>query len=325
VLRRVAERKTEALDKLTTLKWKVVIAVMLVDALWISVSNFHFVSASAAKVGAIVAMLLAVAWFSRVKRPPPKFEIMCSETALLIAFSSAGAVLSYLVTSWNFPLIDGKLVQIDGILGFDWIRYVAFVNTHTALSVMSSVVYATTTMQIALCIIALSFTGRLLRAQHLGTAVLLGGLMCVLIAGGLPSSGALGHFKPSADFVASGAPFVDLQYKQAFFDLRSGAERLISLDAMRGLVAFPSFHATLSVLVIIALWPFRSWRWPVCLLNFCILLATPVDGGHHLIDALGGAALALFSWQAAAWVMSRYPSGADRLTVAIPGGEPAAV
>ena len=82
-----------------------------------------------------------------------------------------------------------------------------------------------------------------------------------------------------------------------FFDLRSGVERHISLDALHGLVAFPSYHGTLSALVVISLWSFRFWRWPALVLNFCVILATPVDGGHHLTDALAGVGVAFLAWQ----------------------------
>jgi membrane-associated phospholipid phosphatase len=283
-------------DKQTAVKWVVVFAIIFVDTIWILASDFSFVSASSLKVVSIVSMLLSVAWFYRVKRPMDNFEVMCSETALLLAFSTAGAIFSYLMTSLNYPLIDEQLVHVDAALGFDWLGYVAFVNARPWLSTASSIVYITTISQIALCVIVLGLSGNITRSRQLGAAVIISGLCCITISGFLPSAGALGYLRPSKEFVALGAPIVDLDYKQVFFDLRNGAERVISLDALHGLVAFPSYHGTLSALVVISLWSIARWKWLALALNAAVILATPVDGGHHLIDALSGVMLALIAW-----------------------------
>ena len=137
------------------------------------------------------------------------------------------------------------------MLGFDWMAYAGFVNSRPWLSNASSIVYVTTISQIALCVVVLGLSGRVLDSRRLGAAVIISGLICIGVSGILPSAGALGYLRPDADFVASGVPIVDLAYKQAFFDLRSGAERFISLDALHGLIAFPSYHGTLSALVVI--------------------------------------------------------------------------
>jgi membrane-associated phospholipid phosphatase len=295
-------------DRQTLTKWLIVLAIVIVDAIWVSLSDFTFAAGSALKVVAIVSLLLTVGWFYRVKRPMQNFEVMCAETALLLAFSTAGAVLSYLVTSFNLPLIDPYLVKSDALLGFDWLTYAGFVNHHPWLSITSTIVYVTTISQVALCVIALGLSGRISRGRQLGAAVIFSGLICVLTAGILPSAGALGYLRPGADVLGAGQHIVDLEYKQVFFDLRSGAERFISLDNLHGLVAFPSYHGTLSALVVISLWAFRFWRWPALALNFCVILATPVDGGHHLTDALAGVAVAFIAWQLAAAFMRKVPA-----------------
>ncbi len=295
-------------DRQTLTKWLIVFAIVVVDSLWIGLSDFVFDAGSALKVVAIVSVMLTVAWFYRVKRPMQNFEVMCAETALLLAFSTAGAVLSYLVTSFNFPLIDPYLVKSDALLGFDWLNYAGYVHRTPWLSMISSIVYVTTITQIALCVIALGMSGNITRGRQLGAAVIISGLICVLTAGVLPSAGALGYLRPGTEFFANSAPIVDLEYKQVFFDLRNGAERFISLDNLHGLVAFPSYHGTLSALVVISLWAFRFWRWPALTLNFCVLLATPVDGGHHLTDALAGVGVAFLAWQLAAAFMRKMPA-----------------
>ena len=99
-------------DRQTLTKWLIVLAIMLVDAAWILLSDFNFATGSALESCRHCQPAFDRGWFYRVKRPMQNFEVMCSETALLLAFSTAGAVLSYLVTSFNFPLIDPYLVEI---------------------------------------------------------------------------------------------------------------------------------------------------------------------------------------------------------------------
>ena len=138
--------------------------------------------------------------------------------------------------------------------------------------------------------------------RHFVSAVMLGALICIVVSAILPSAGALGTLRPPADFLAMNQPIVDLDYKQVFFDLRSGAERFISLDALHGLIAFPSYHCTLSALIVIAFIGSGFWFWPVLVLNLAVILSTPVDGGHHLSDAIGGVLVALASWALVALV-----------------------
>ena len=303
-------------NRQTAFKMLVTLAIIIVDAIWIALSDFTFDVPSAAKVVAVSCFLIAIGWFYRVKRPMENFEVMCTETALLLAFSTAGAVLSYLVTSWNLPLIDPWLIKTDAMLGFDWLGYAEFVNSSIWLSNLSSIVYVTTISQIALSVVVLGLSGRVLDSRRLGAAVIISGLICIVVSGILPSAGALGFLRPDADFVASGMPVVDLAYKQAFFDLRSGVERFISLDALHGLIAFPSYHGTLSALVVICLWNVRYLRWPALVLNTAVLMATPVDGGHHLTDALAGVGVALMAWYLAGKFAERVP--ATKFGVAAP-------
>lgn len=288
-----------ATERQTIAKVFVVAAIIAVDWLWIIATDFRFDIMSIGKPAAIVAFLMMTAWFYRVRRPIRKFEILCTETALLLAFSAAAAVLSYLVASLDMPLIDTQLLAVDAALGFDWIAYVDFVNKRPWLGAVSSAVYVTTLAQVALVVVLFGVLGDVDRARRFVTAVMLGALLCIFISAVLPSAGALATLRPSAEFAAANQPVVDLDYKQTFFDLRSGAERFISLESLRGLIAFPSYHCTLSALIVIAFYGMGRWFWPVLLLNTAVILATPIDGGHHLADSLGGVIVALLAWKTA--------------------------
>ena len=304
-----------AADRQTIAKLLVVAAIIAVDWLWIAASDFRFDVTSIGKPAAIVVFLMMTAWFYRVRRPIRKFEILCTETALLLAFSAAAAVLSYLMASLDMPLIDTHLLAVDAALGFDWIAYVDFVNERPWLGAVSSIVYVTTLAQVALVVVLLGVLGDVDRGRRFVTAVMLGALLCIFISAVLPSAGALATLRPSAEFTAANQPVVDLDYKQTFFDLRSGAERFISLESLRGLIAFPSYHCTLSALIVIAFHGMGRWFWPVLLLNTVVILATPIDGGHHLADSLGGVVVALLAW----WIATTFSRRNIRHGRSVPG------
>lgn len=279
--------------------WKTtgILCLTVLNAIWIAASDFRFDYASLTGLAGMTAVLALVGMFYRYRRPNARFEILCAETAFLLTFSANGAVTSYLVTSLNLPLIDQHLIAFDRMIGFDWEAYVGFVNERPAIGAISSLLYVTTLSQVALAVLVLGLMGPLKSAGRFVSAVALGAMACIIISGLLPAGGALATIAPEPEFFGANAPVVDLAYKQTFFDLRSGAERLISLDQPRGLIAFPSYHCVLSVLLILACWPLRILRWPVFVINVLIVLTTPIDGGHHMADAFGGIAVALIAWK----------------------------
>ena len=82
--------------------------------------------------------------------------------------------------------------------------------------------------------------------------------------------------------------------------LRDGSLRTLDLFHINGVLTFPSFHAASAALYIWGLWPMR-WLRPLNLLvNGAMIAATPIGGGHFLVDVLGGVAVAA-SIYAARW------------------------
>src|SRR6202012_2995685 len=70
---------------------------------------------------------------------------------------------------------------------------------------------------------------------------------------------------------------------------------LLAPRALRGIVGYPSNH-TLQALVLA--WYARHrprLRWAALALNGAVLLAVPIQGGHHLVDMLGGAGVTVLA------------------------------
>src|SRR5262249_43347877 len=84
-----------------------------------------------------------------------------------------------------------------------------------------------------------------------------------------------------------------------FHGLRDGSFRALVAVGSEGIITFPSLHAALAVILIIALWPIRMLRWVILVLNTVMLVATPIDGSHYFIDVIAGIAVAVLAVLAA--------------------------
>ncbi len=132
------------LERQTLVKLAVVIAILAVDAAMDPCQRLHLRRQKRAQSDCDLRPCSSLAaWFYRVRRPMSDFEVMCTETALLLAFSAAAAMLSYLITSLGAALVDMDLIALDRALGFDWFVYIGFVNRHPWLGVLSSAAYMT--------------------------------------------------------------------------------------------------------------------------------------------------------------------------------------
>jgi membrane-associated phospholipid phosphatase len=66
-----------------------------------------------------------------------------------------------------------------------------------------------------------------------------------------------------------------------------------------GIITFPSLHAALAVILILAFWPVPISRWIGGALNGVMLAATPIDGSHYLADILAGIFVGFLCWRVA--------------------------
>jgi hypothetical protein len=286
------------------LKLAIISAIALLDAVWILAAGYSFDTASLTRLFIVVPLLLLVAEFYRRFRPMPKFALMTRETAWLIAFSAAAAVLSNLIVTLGLPTVDPALAAADRALGFDWPAFYAYVTARPTLGLVFSLLYFAALPIIAIAVIGLAAAERTDRASELVLAAMIGALIAIVISGLFPAAGGLAYFRPDESGLLH-RPIVTLDYKQTFFDLREGAVTALTLDGIKGLIAFPSYHATLNVVVLLAFRGMPKIFWPLLILTVAMLVTTPIEGGHHLIDAVGGSALGIVAVALAASIQGR--------------------
>src|SRR6266849_6925083 len=250
-----------AISRESTLKWLTLGGIALIDAVWIAASDFHLVFAGAA--GPIICALLfaAAAYFFRVVRRNPTLFILTDTLAQLIACFAVCGVLSYLVMSTNLPLADGELAAIDRALGFDWPRFIRWIQARPAVDYTLWLVYHSSIVQ----------------------------MFTIVFAGALPAAGAYPYYRPAHPEIVAEMWLSD------FSPLRDGSLRWLDPMRMEGLISFPSFHTILSLLFIHVTRDTKGLFAASIVLNGAILVSTLTAGGHYLADVLAGALVTALS------------------------------
>jgi membrane-associated phospholipid phosphatase len=137
-------------------------------------------------------------------------------------------------------------------------------------------------------------TSRIIRLQRFIAAYGVALISTIAIFVFVPAVGAFVYFDLTPAQYA--ALPIDVYTPARTLDaLRSGAIKMIRLNDLEGLIAFPSFHTAAAILYAWALWPVKPIRWPIAALNVAIISTTPIGGAHYAIDVVAGAVVAFGS------------------------------
>ncbi|HEV2567785.1 phosphatase PAP2 family protein [Sphingomonas sp.] len=229
-------------------------------------------------------------------------------------FTLLGVAITYMLTAQAGALWDEHFAQADRALGLNWPAVRAVLDKRPLVVTALGFSYHSLALQMVAAICALSAAGRLDILRITVFAALSSGLLTVLLSGLFPANGNI--FEP-ADYRHLW-PSIPWQQIELLHGLRSGAIRTIDLLQLEGIVTFPSYHATLSVLFA---WSFRSvpgLRIAGPVWASLTLLATPIFGGHYMVDVLAGALLGIVSLVAGIGLASdRYAATMPRQRLSI--------
>jgi len=213
-------------------------------------------------------------------------------TAFLLAFSLAASLFNYLLLTRAGARIDLQLARLDRAMGFDWPQVMAWMALHPSLNLAAKVAYSSMLPQVALLTVILAARDPQ-AVYRFQLALALSALACIAIWSFAPSFGAFSVYPPPPQMTLA----LDQAYAHDLVRLLRDGPGLLSPRDTKGLIGFPSYHAVLALLVVWHARVLAFLRWPAILLNMAVILATPVQGGHHLVDVLAAfpiAAIALF-------------------------------
>jgi hypothetical protein len=252
------------------------------------------------------------AHYYRGQRNDCRLASALESTAQLIAFSAVAAPLSYVAATASLPLQDTALAGLDRMLGFDWRGLLAVMGGRLRFFQLMHITYLSLIPQTIATVLLLGFTGRLAWLRAYMLAFIFAALVTIAVSALLPAKGAWLYYGITD---AAGALPISHTSWPVFFGLRDGSFRLLMGAGSEGVITFPSLHAALAVILIVALWPVPIARWIAAAVNSLMLMATPIDGSHYFIDVLAGIAIALLSFAAARevvmWFVAPVAAAAD--------------
>jgi membrane-associated phospholipid phosphatase len=199
-----------------------------------------------------------------------------------------GGIANYPLAALSHGWWDSQFMAADTAMGFDWKAYWDFATGHSAVLTTFSWVYGSFFVMPSFVVIALIVVGRLDHAYRFIAAFIIALAVTDICIAFFPARSAAANLLPIG---ASMAPPSGLMHIPIIEHLRDGSLTTVRLVGLTGLVALPSFHAAASLMFAWAGWHTRLMRVPFLLANGLMLLSTPINGGHYLIDVIAGLAV----------------------------------
>jgi hypothetical protein len=246
---------------------------------------------------AVLAWLGTTAWAAyALRRPKTRMEAIARNAAeyfgVMVAITLFGMVASYALAAQSVGYVDSSLSYLDSLLGFDWNSWYAFVIAHPLIRITGRIAYANIYLSPVVLLGWYALAGERHEARIFIAAFWVAVVLTLLTFVLIPAKGPLAAmWHGPIPYMPSSA----LYQAQLIPQLRSHGLQQIHVEALQGVVCAPSFHAASGVLFIAAGWRAPPLRWPLLALNVLMLLATPVEGTHYLVDIILGAAVALIA------------------------------
>jgi PAP2 superfamily len=282
------------------------LSVMTRHAVWAAVAVFSGLSAllcAAAGLSIEFADWHLFGWSSALIAVAVSRSIKCYtwiarfseavETLVQVSIISVAAgCASYALAALTKGYADDILSAADHALGFDWVAAYNYVGANKLLSVPLRASYLAIFYSPSILICWLFLCGRGDRARTWVMVYALSLGLTLAIFPFFPAKSALVHYFGSdiTYMPATGIWHVELIEK-----LRSGLIEKVHTDDLAGMITFPSFHAAIAVLFIWASLPVPVLRMIMLIVNGVMLVATPIEGTHYLVDVIGGVGVAALS------------------------------
>jgi hypothetical protein len=278
--------------------------LIVLDVGWGILGGFRVDVATYLPLMGLGLVLLASGIFYQTRRPDPKIAAMLMGASFLVLFSAAANLLNNYLLTVAGSRIDAVLDRADRALGFDWYRMMLAMADHPLLDRVLFQIYNIALPEIALLLVILPLCGQVERVYRLCLSVALGALTVIGIWALHPAFGAMSLYRLPPDVARRLVIMLSCEFGHAQAALLEHGPGFITPDALHGsLIGFPSFHCVLALTVCWFSRSLKLLRWPLWFANALVIVSTPIQGGHHLMDVLAAfpvAAVVLFIAEKAA-------------------------
>lgn len=262
-----------------------------------------------------LAFMFGAFFYDHVRKDPCVSSLLFG-LGFLFASAASLNIINYFGLTVAGPRIDALLAAMDRTIGVNWPALMRFAADHSRFNMVLLIAYDFSVWQITALMILLGWKDRNGTIEQLCLALITSGLITVGIWILYPSFGAITVYGlPRA--IADRLPLsLNLDYARALLYLQAHGPGYISPATVKGLVGFPSFHTAQAV---IATWYARRLGvlfYPFLIFNILVIASTPIQGGHHVVDVIGGfavAALAIWLTSTVAKRLMRPKSGNEAM------------
>lgn len=295
--------EADAARALRTLTWRLIGSLILIATLAGVAFGFTLDVHSTAYIAGIALMVLfPVFYLADGHRAYPRIAALLIGLCQFIVVSFAAVYSNVVLNAVALPYRDVELAALDAMMGIDWPALVLWIDATPWLAITFCISYWSLNYQPLLLLIGLAIWrgSREIYAFLLAWTIAL--LFTTAISPLTPAVAGYAHFGidvASLDYMKSQGGYIYLPVLEA---VRDGSLRHLDLEALKGIVTFPSFHASAAVLLAWGFWQLPYARWPMLVLNAIMTVSVIYAGSHYVTDILGGCAIA-----ALAIVMARQP------------------
>jgi membrane-associated phospholipid phosphatase len=270
---------------LSAAEWAVIAVMLAMDmafAWGTGIPVIHW-QKQAAALSIVIAGWPAIALVSRVTGLAKGATFVAEIPGKALSYILVASVLEYYLATSPLPLHDDFLNGIDRALGFDWVAMCNWAAPHTTLSAALTFAYFNLSNETCLVLLVIVlFYPR--RARRFTTALILSSVVTIPFLWIFPVIGPFNALSGLPDYCISDAVVGTRQYMM----MRTHGFDVIDIETLSGIVAFPSYHATAALLLTYLLRGIPIVFPAAVCFNALMIAATPLIGGHFLIDVLAG-------------------------------------
>ncbi len=265
-----------------------ILALASVIVPWLLISHATVDWLAFATSGVLAAIPVVAGLIYTFVRPDGRLAVTLFALGFLIAFGPICTALNYALIPMAGSRIDGLLVKMDLLIGFDWQTAFFALAKYPLLVWLLGVAYAISAFQVAVPVIVLGYNGEPKEIFGLCIATVICALSTIAFWTWHPSMGPTSLYDMAELGKRAGINF-DVDYSRFLAGVLDNGIPPLNPTNSQGLVAFPSFHTQE---LIITLWYVRKQGlvfYGLAAFSLLAFLSIPVQGGHHLVDMIGGA------------------------------------
>jgi len=273
------------------LLWTVLAAIAAIVPPWEHLLSVDITGMPQA-LGVAAAMLAFRAIYVIVRPGARIVHSLVENGAGIVAYTAILAPVSYLCARNAMPLFDHVFQRADVWMGYDWEGWAAFENSIPTLAVTLRLAYASLLPQTVLVLVISPIVGDGRRGFSFIRASLIAGIIACAGSYALPA----------------GMPIaVTSEWYPHWAALREAAPFKISLSEVQGIITFPSFHASVAVLIAYTMRGLGGWTLLFGVVNLLMLISTTTYGLHYFSDVVAGVVVAIGSIWATALLDRSFP------------------